>query len=500
MTPARRSRRPVTSHEHGDRARADARHRRRGPLSRRGAAAGPVRSVRRAPGLPAVRRAITLVVGAEATLDLTLGVARLAETMTVVARRRSSRRQVAALVGDHRRAAPGTAGALARLPRAGAAAAGRGADQPAVHTLPRNGTTKFGAVPDQRYAYTTQIDGGDVDDAIWGNPTISLGQDAIAEFKVFRNQFDAQYGKATTAVVSVVTKSGTNRMSGSGYYFGRDKALNARNAYARAVPPFKQTRLGYSVRRADRQNRTHYFSAYEGLVRNTASITSLPATNPFAAMENGTYPKKVRRRNFDARRSRLNDAHNMYVRYAYDFYGDYAPVKPDRALDGGLLNARSSELQRLQPVAQHRRRGELDPLEHHGEHVPRARADPRLYATPMFTGQARDRGRRSGGASRAEPAEVSARARDDDRGAAGHRGEARPEHRRRVRPTATTASTRIRSKAASGRSRPMPRSTATTRQPIPFQFTIRNTGFYKHGGARWRRTSRTRTAWSRGGR
>ena len=64
----------------------------------------------------------------------------------------------------------------------------------AVSTLPRNGATKFGGVPDERYAYTTQIDGGDVDDAIWGHPTINLSQDAVAEFKVFRNQFDAQYG------------------------------------------------------------------------------------------------------------------------------------------------------------------------------------------------------------------------------------------------------------------------------------------------------------------
>src|SRR5678815_5399636 len=143
-------------------------------------------------------------------------------------------------------------------------------------TQPRSGTTKFGAVPDQRYAYTTQIDGGDVDDAIWGNPTINLGQDAIAEFKVFRNQFDAQYGKATTAVVSVVTKSGTNKMSGTGYYFGRDKSLNARNAFSVGEPPpFKQTRLGYSFGGPIALNRTHFFSAFETLIQNTASICLL---------------------------------------------------------------------------------------------------------------------------------------------------------------------------------------------------------------------------------
>ena len=294
-------------------------------------------------GFATVRREIVLVVGADATLDITLGVASLAETVTVVGEApliEVAKSQPSSVI---------TAAQLEALPvlsrnfmvlaqlLPGAAPISR-----AVSTLPRNGATKFGAVPDERYAYTTQIDGGDVDDAIWGHPTINLSQDAVAEFKVYRNQFDAQYGKATTAVVTVVTKSGTNRITGSGYYFGRDKSLNATNAFATSQPPFKQTRVGYSFGGPVVQNQTHYFTAYEGLFVSTAQITALPANNPFASMENGTFPTKVRRRNFDARTDhRFNDAHNMYVRYAFDFYSDYAPEKPPRVLDtqgvpGGL--------------------------------------------------------------------------------------------------------------------------------------------------------------------
>src|SRR5437762_7480281 len=191
-------------------------------------------------GFGTVRREITLVVGADASLDLKLGVANVSETVTVVGE------TPLVDVGKSQPSSVITAEQLEGLPvlsrnflvlaqlLPGAAPISR-----AVSTLPRNGATKFGGVPDERYAYTTQIDGGDVDDAIWGHPTINLSQDAVAEFKVYRNQFDAQYGKATTAVVSVVTKSGTNRMSGSGYYFGRDKSLNATNAFATSQPPFK---------------------------------------------------------------------------------------------------------------------------------------------------------------------------------------------------------------------------------------------------------------------
>src|SRR4029078_7323247 len=87
------------------------------------------------------------------------------------------------------------------------------------------------------------IHGSTVDDATWGTPVINMTQDAVQEFKVFRNQFDAQYGAALNAVVNVVSKSGTNQNEGTGYYFGRDKNLNAKNALATTVPPFSQTRV-----------------------------------------------------------------------------------------------------------------------------------------------------------------------------------------------------------------------------------------------------------------
>jgi hypothetical protein len=244
-------------------------------------------------------------------------------------------------------------------------------------------------VPDQRYAYTTQIDGGDVDDAIWGVPTINMSQDAISEFKVFRNQFDAQYGKATTAVVTVVTKAGTNQLRGSGYYFGRDKSLNAANAFATTKPPFTQARLGYSLGGPIKENRTHIFSAYEGLFVDSADIVGLPVSNPFAAQENGTFPRSQRRRNFDVRLDhRINDKHNFYVRYAYDFYGDYAPVKPLRSLDGGRLTLGSSDLndfsRSYSTVAEENWILSGTKLNTIRAHV----LIHRLYATPTFTGQA----------------------------------------------------------------------------------------------------------------
>src|SRR5439155_619004 len=94
--------------------------------------------------------------------------------------------------------------------------------------------------------------------ALWGSPTINMTQDAVQEFKVMRNQFDAQYGSALSAVMNVVTKSGTNLYSGSGFFFGRNKHFNARNVFATgANPPYSQARDGGSFGGPIRQNKTH---------------------------------------------------------------------------------------------------------------------------------------------------------------------------------------------------------------------------------------------------
>jgi hypothetical protein len=112
----------------------------------------------------------------------------------------------------------------------------------------RFATSRFGGGADPRNGYTTIIDGGDIDDAICGSPTINLTQDAVQEFKVYRNQFDAQYGQAMSAVVTVVTKSGTNDLNGSAFYFGRDDTLNATDPFATTKPPFRQTPRAYRSR------------------------------------------------------------------------------------------------------------------------------------------------------------------------------------------------------------------------------------------------------------
>jgi hypothetical protein len=61
--------------------------------------------------------------------------------------------------------------------------------------------------------------------------------DAISEMKIVTNSYPAEYGQAGGAQVNIVTKSGTNALHGSLYYFGRNDALNANQWFNKNTAP-----------------------------------------------------------------------------------------------------------------------------------------------------------------------------------------------------------------------------------------------------------------------
>ena len=268
-------------------------------------------------GFVAQTRRVTLFVGSDATLNFTLTVSAASERATVFAPATAIETARSQPVSVVTRSEVEVLPVLERnflvlaqlLPGAG----------PINTTIGRFVVTKFGGVADQRSGYTTLIDGGSVDDAQWGSPTINVSQDAVQEFKVFRNQFDAQYGHALNAVVSVATRSGTNRYSGSTFYFGRDDALNAQYAFATTHLPFDEQRIGGSVGGPLARNRSHFFAAYERDHVDTIRVIAQPESNRFAAEVNGTFPAETENHLVVGRVDhRLSASQALSLRYARD--------------------------------------------------------------------------------------------------------------------------------------------------------------------------------------
>lgn len=112
------------------------------------------------------------------------------------------------------------------------------------------------------------VNGGDGNDLFVNLPAIQPSPDAIDEFRVLTNTFDAEYGRNSGSVVNVVTKSGSNRFHGDFYEYFRNTVLDANtffnNAGGVSVPDFKQNQFGGTLGGPVRKDRTFFFGSYEG--------------------------------------------------------------------------------------------------------------------------------------------------------------------------------------------------------------------------------------------
>src|SRR5206468_4947608 len=136
-------------------------------------------------------------------------------------------------------------------------------------------------------------------DGIWNTdesftfPRQKYSQDAIGEFQVVGLGGTAEFGRAVGGIVSAVTKSGSNALSGSGYGYFRDTKLNAEDPLllqrGLPKPQFDRQLFGGSLGGPIVKNRTFFFGAAERTQQNqpqdnnitaaTAAAIGLPAAD-----------------------------------------------------------------------------------------------------------------------------------------------------------------------------------------------------------------------------
>ncbi len=104
----------------------------------------------------------------------------------------------------------------------------------------------------------------------------TLGLETIQEFRVVTNTYSADYGRAMGGVISLVTKSGTNSVRGSGFEFFRDGALDARDFFdvGAEPPPFRRNQFGASFGGPIRKNRLFFFGGAERLQEDLGTTTT----------------------------------------------------------------------------------------------------------------------------------------------------------------------------------------------------------------------------------
>jgi outer membrane receptor protein involved in Fe transport len=115
--------------------------------------------------------------------------------------------------------------------------------------------------------------------------------DAISQFNVQTNNFDATVGRYAAAVVSTVTKSGTNQFHGSAFYFYRTKNFNATTHNTQTKSPYAHDDFGATLGGPIRHDKDFFFGSYGGLRMTTSPPFS--GNVPDAAQIGGDFSENM---------------------------------------------------------------------------------------------------------------------------------------------------------------------------------------------------------------
>ena len=128
------------------------------------------------------------------------------------------------------------------------------------------------------------LDGGNNNDDVIGQRAGTQARTAIEsvqEFQVITNQFDAQFGRTTGAVINAVTKSGTNLFHGVGFAFGQDADWTAKDYFAKernlSKPDTKRREFGATLGGPIVKDKAHFFGSLERVMIDRGAAVVFPS-------------------------------------------------------------------------------------------------------------------------------------------------------------------------------------------------------------------------------
>lgn len=174
------------------------------------------------------------------------------------------------------------------------------------------------------------VNGIDNKDNTVGGPVMQFPLEAIQEFIISTQRFSAVNGRSEGAAVNVVTNSGGNQFHGSGFFFLRDKKLNAKEVDPltgiknQQKPPFNRKQYGGSIggpiHKGDHP--IFFFFAFErqkeatSIPVTTQAQTELALVTSLGAKPSPVLPTPYKDRRWNARIDHtLNSRHNIFVSF-----------------------------------------------------------------------------------------------------------------------------------------------------------------------------------------
>ncbi len=147
------------------------------------------------------------------------------------------------------------------------------APRPGSHLADRGGFVAAGLAEKNNQFL---LDGVNGNAAITMEPVIRVNMDAVAEFKIQTQNYNAQYGRYSGAQVDAVTKTGTNEFHGAAFGFTRNDNLDARNFFEPQKNEFRRHQYGGVFGGPIIKDKLFFFAGYQGqrqFYKRTSSTT-----------------------------------------------------------------------------------------------------------------------------------------------------------------------------------------------------------------------------------
>ncbi|HEY5618936.1 MAG TPA: TonB-dependent receptor [Vicinamibacterales bacterium] len=214
-------------------------------------------------GFNAMTRAVELLLGQTAVVNLQMSPAGVAESITVTGEAPLIETTSSTLGGnvDPRQ--------VAELPANGRNWIGLAMLAPGSRTVPvaSNRENSERALPDRNNGETREfhfhLDGQQVTSEFGTGGQPRYSADSIAEFQFISNRFDATQGRSTAVQVNVITKSGTNQLSGLFRSNFRDSRFNTKNRVLNVVEPINNQQFSTALGGPILRDKLHFFANYE---------------------------------------------------------------------------------------------------------------------------------------------------------------------------------------------------------------------------------------------
>jgi len=200
------------------------------------------------------------------------------------------------------------------------------------------------------------VDGGDNNDEVVGGTLANFPEDSIQEFQIATGRYTAEVGRSGNSIINIVTKPGTNSYHGDGFFFVRNRYLQALPGTLgpdQATPPFDRQQYGGSIGGPLGKGKTWWFASGEYRHQNSDVLTGTRDFTPGTeSILHTSAPAPLRDALFSTRVDhQLNAANTLMARYSFNRSTDTAEAEASQPTPLSTAAERQNSLNRFHSLA-----------------------------------------------------------------------------------------------------------------------------------------------------